>query len=65
MYTCKIAFQRSFDETQHTHEEYDPDRRNANYNASSSHHYSQNNQYAYEVSHAYHKIGVKLFNNYF
>ncbi|XP_018375665.1 PREDICTED: protein tilB homolog isoform X4 [Trachymyrmex cornetzi] len=40
--------QRSFDETQHTHEEYDPDRRNANYNASSSHHYSQNNQYAYE-----------------
>ncbi|XP_018301889.1 uncharacterized protein [Mycetomoellerius zeteki] len=41
--------QRSFDETQHTHEEYDPDRRNANYNASSSHHYSQNNQYAYEL----------------
>ncbi|XP_012534776.1 uncharacterized protein LOC105835778 isoform X3 [Monomorium pharaonis] len=40
--------QRSFDETQHIHEEYDPDRRNANYNASSSHHYSQNNQYAYE-----------------
>ncbi|XP_026830570.1 uncharacterized protein F09G8.5 isoform X3 [Ooceraea biroi] len=40
--------QRSFDETQHTHEEYDPDRRNANYSASSSHHYSQNNQYAYE-----------------
>ncbi|XP_071567784.1 uncharacterized protein [Temnothorax nylanderi] len=42
-------FQRSFDEMQHTHEEYDPDRRNANYNASSSHHYSQNNQYAYEL----------------
>ncbi|RLU15234.1 hypothetical protein DMN91_012228 [Ooceraea biroi] len=41
--------QRSFDETQHTHEEYDPDRRNANYSASSSHHYSQNNQYAYEL----------------
>ncbi|KAL0103309.1 hypothetical protein PUN28_017531 [Cardiocondyla obscurior] len=40
--------QRSFDEMQHTHDEYDPDRRNANYNASSSHHYSQNNQYAYE-----------------
>ncbi|XP_011865304.1 PREDICTED: uncharacterized protein LOC105560637 isoform X3 [Vollenhovia emeryi] len=40
--------QRSFDEMQHTHEEYDPDRRNANYNASSSQHYSQNNQYAYE-----------------
>ncbi|XP_014476496.1 PREDICTED: leucine-rich repeat-containing protein 46 isoform X3 [Dinoponera quadriceps] len=40
--------QRSFDETQHSHEEYDPDRRNANYSASSSHHYSQNNQYAYE-----------------
>lgn len=40
--------QRSFDETQHTREEYDPDRRNANYNASSSHHYSQNNQYTYE-----------------
>jgi len=52
---------------QHTHEEYDPDRRNANYNASSSHHYSQNNQYAYEVSHAYHHIiGIKIsFNNYF
>ncbi|XP_029663899.1 uncharacterized protein LOC115235927 isoform X4 [Formica exsecta] len=41
--------QRSFDETQHTREEYDPDRRNANYNASSSHHYSQNNQYTYEL----------------
>ncbi|XP_070526555.1 dynein axonemal assembly factor 11 isoform X3 [Cardiocondyla obscurior] len=41
--------QRSFDEMQHTHDEYDPDRRNANYNASSSHHYSQNNQYAYEL----------------
>ncbi|XP_014476494.1 PREDICTED: uncharacterized protein LOC106745423 isoform X1 [Dinoponera quadriceps] len=41
--------QRSFDETQHSHEEYDPDRRNANYSASSSHHYSQNNQYAYEL----------------
>ncbi|XP_070152169.1 dynein axonemal assembly factor 11 isoform X2 [Polyergus mexicanus] len=40
--------QRSFDETQHTREEFDPDRRNANYNASSSHHYSQNNQYTYE-----------------
>ncbi|XP_014476495.1 PREDICTED: protein C21orf2 homolog isoform X2 [Dinoponera quadriceps] len=40
---------RSFDETQHSHEEYDPDRRNANYSASSSHHYSQNNQYAYEL----------------
>ncbi|XP_070152168.1 uncharacterized protein [Polyergus mexicanus] len=41
--------QRSFDETQHTREEFDPDRRNANYNASSSHHYSQNNQYTYEL----------------
>ncbi|XP_077263186.1 uncharacterized protein LOC143898031 isoform X5 [Temnothorax americanus] len=40
--------QRSFDEMQHTREEYDPDRRNANYNASLSHHFSQNNQYAYE-----------------
>ncbi|XP_011699833.1 PREDICTED: protein C21orf2 homolog isoform X2 [Wasmannia auropunctata] len=44
-----VSPERSFDETQHTHEEYDPDRRNANYNASSSHHYSQNNQYAYEL----------------
>ncbi|XP_012223703.1 uncharacterized protein [Linepithema humile] len=41
--------QRSFDEILHAHEEYDPDRRNANYSASSSHHYSQNNQYAYEL----------------
>ncbi|XP_061940399.1 dynein axonemal assembly factor 11 isoform X5 [Apis cerana] len=41
--------QRSFEETQHVQEEYhDPDHRNANYNASPSHHYSQNNQYAYE-----------------
>ncbi|XP_020280595.1 uncharacterized protein LOC109853169 isoform X2 [Pseudomyrmex gracilis] len=40
--------QRSFDETQHTHDKYDPDRRNANYSSSTSHHYSQNNQYAYE-----------------
>ncbi|XP_017757080.1 PREDICTED: uncharacterized protein LOC108548581 isoform X2 [Eufriesea mexicana] len=41
--------QRSFEETQHAQEEYhDPDHRNANYNASPSHHYSQNNQYAYE-----------------
>ncbi|XP_012534775.1 uncharacterized protein LOC105835778 isoform X2 [Monomorium pharaonis] len=44
-----VTPERSFDETQHIHEEYDPDRRNANYNASSSHHYSQNNQYAYEL----------------
>ncbi|KAL6425666.1 hypothetical protein ACFW04_009642 [Cataglyphis niger] len=43
-----VTPERSFDETQHTREEYDPDRRNANYSASSSHHYSQNNQYAYE-----------------
>ncbi|XP_017887152.1 protein tilB homolog [Ceratina calcarata] len=43
--------QRSFEETQHPQEEYhDPDHRNANYNASPSHHYSQNNQYTYEVS---------------
>ncbi|CAL7948644.1 unnamed protein product [Xylocopa violacea] len=42
--------QRSFEETQHTQEEYhDPDHRNANYNASPSHHYSQNNQYTYEL----------------
>lgn len=41
--------QRSLEETQHTQEEYhDPDHRNANYNASPSHHYSQNNQYTYE-----------------
>lgn len=46
-----IYLQRSFEETQHIQEEYhDPDHRNANYNASPSHHYSQNNQYAYEVS---------------
>ncbi|KAL0103307.1 hypothetical protein PUN28_017531 [Cardiocondyla obscurior] len=44
-----VSPERSFDEMQHTHDEYDPDRRNANYNASSSHHYSQNNQYAYEL----------------
>ncbi|XP_032682989.1 uncharacterized protein LOC116849696 isoform X4 [Odontomachus brunneus] len=43
-----VSPDRSFDETQQSHEEYDPDRRNANYSASSSHHYSQNNQYAYE-----------------
>lgn len=46
-----IYLQRSFEETQHVQEEYhDPDHRNANYNASPSHHYSQNNQYAYEVN---------------
>ncbi|XP_032682986.1 cilia- and flagella-associated protein 410 isoform X2 [Odontomachus brunneus] len=44
-----VSPDRSFDETQQSHEEYDPDRRNANYSASSSHHYSQNNQYAYEL----------------
>ncbi|XP_077263187.1 uncharacterized protein LOC143898031 isoform X6 [Temnothorax americanus] len=43
-----VSPERSFDEMQHTREEYDPDRRNANYNASLSHHFSQNNQYAYE-----------------
>ncbi|XP_012152470.1 uncharacterized protein LOC100877148 isoform X1 [Megachile rotundata] len=42
--------QRSFEETQHAQEEYhDPDHRNANYNTSPSHHYSQNNQYTYEL----------------
>ncbi|XP_015439125.1 PREDICTED: uncharacterized protein LOC107194074 [Dufourea novaeangliae] len=42
--------QRSFEETQHTQEEYhESDRRNANYNASPSHRYSQNNQYTYEL----------------
>nr|XP_033330905.1 protein tilB homolog isoform X3 [Megalopta genalis] len=41
--------QRSYEETQHTQEEYhDSDRRNANYNASQSHRYPQNNQYTYE-----------------
>ena len=41
--------QRSFEEPQHTQEEYhDPDHRNANYSTSPSHHYSQNNQYTYE-----------------
>ncbi|XP_043251302.1 dynein axonemal assembly factor 11-like isoform X4 [Colletes gigas] len=44
-----ISPERSFEETQHTQEEFhDPDRRNANYNASPSHCYSQNNQYTYE-----------------
>ncbi|KAG7210397.1 hypothetical protein KM043_011929 [Ampulex compressa] len=42
-----ISPERSFEEPQNTQEEYH-DRRNANYNASPSHHYSQNNQYAYE-----------------
>ncbi|XP_076293743.1 uncharacterized protein LOC143215477 isoform X4 [Lasioglossum baleicum] len=43
------CLQRSFEETQHNQEEYhDSDRRNANYNASPSHRYSQNNQYTYE-----------------
>nr|XP_033330903.1 uncharacterized protein LOC117222949 isoform X1 [Megalopta genalis] len=42
--------QRSYEETQHTQEEYhDSDRRNANYNASQSHRYPQNNQYTYEL----------------
>ncbi|XP_076680717.1 uncharacterized protein LOC143375470 isoform X2 [Andrena cerasifolii] len=42
--------QRSFEETQHTQEEYhDTDRRNANYNGSPSQRYSQNNQYTYEL----------------
>ncbi|XP_031837281.1 uncharacterized protein LOC116429037 isoform X4 [Nomia melanderi] len=41
--------QRSFEETQHTQEEYhESDRRNANYNASPSHRYSQINQYTYD-----------------
>ncbi|XP_053972480.1 dynein axonemal assembly factor 11-like isoform X5 [Hylaeus volcanicus] len=44
-----VSPERSFEETQHTQEEYhDPDRRNANYNASPPHCYSQNNQYTYE-----------------
>ncbi|XP_020280594.1 uncharacterized protein LOC109853169 isoform X1 [Pseudomyrmex gracilis] len=47
--------QRSFDETQHTHDKYDPDRRNANYSSSTSHHYSQNNQYAYELQNGHSK----------
>ncbi|XP_078033739.1 uncharacterized protein LOC144468270 isoform X5 [Augochlora pura] len=41
--------QRSYEETQHTQEEYhDSDRRNANYNASQTHRYPQNNVYTYE-----------------
>ncbi|XP_076391262.1 uncharacterized protein LOC100877148 isoform X5 [Megachile rotundata] len=44
-----VSPERSFEETQHAQEEYhDPDHRNANYNTSPSHHYSQNNQYTYE-----------------
>ncbi|XP_034179985.1 uncharacterized protein LOC117604242 isoform X5 [Osmia lignaria lignaria] len=44
-----VSPERSFEEPQHTQEEYhDPDHRNANYNTSPSHHYSQNNQYTYE-----------------
>ncbi|XP_018404250.1 PREDICTED: protein tilB homolog isoform X3 [Cyphomyrmex costatus] len=46
--SSECQYQKIFDEPLPTHKEYDPDRRNANYNASSSHHYSQNNQYAYE-----------------
>ncbi|XP_076293742.1 uncharacterized protein LOC143215477 isoform X3 [Lasioglossum baleicum] len=45
-----VSPERSFEETQHNQEEYhDSDRRNANYNASPSHRYSQNNQYTYEL----------------
>ncbi|XP_076391261.1 uncharacterized protein LOC100877148 isoform X2 [Megachile rotundata] len=45
-----VSPERSFEETQHAQEEYhDPDHRNANYNTSPSHHYSQNNQYTYEL----------------
>ncbi|XP_018404249.1 PREDICTED: uncharacterized protein LOC108780911 isoform X2 [Cyphomyrmex costatus] len=47
--SSECQYQKIFDEPLPTHKEYDPDRRNANYNASSSHHYSQNNQYAYEL----------------
>ncbi|XP_076381630.1 uncharacterized protein LOC117222949 isoform X4 [Megalopta genalis] len=44
-----VSPERSYEETQHTQEEYhDSDRRNANYNASQSHRYPQNNQYTYE-----------------
>ncbi|XP_076173977.1 uncharacterized protein LOC143149953 isoform X5 [Ptiloglossa arizonensis] len=44
-----VSPERSFEDTQHTQEEYhDPDHRNANYNAAPSHCYSQNNQYTYE-----------------
>ncbi|XP_078033738.1 uncharacterized protein LOC144468270 isoform X4 [Augochlora pura] len=43
------CLQRSYEETQHTQEEYhDSDRRNANYNASQTHRYPQNNVYTYE-----------------
>lgn len=52
MVEIEWSSENNSDEMQHTHEEYDPDRRNANYNMS-SHHYSQNNQCAYEVSHVY------------
>nr|XP_033330904.1 protein tilB homolog isoform X2 [Megalopta genalis] len=45
-----VSPERSYEETQHTQEEYhDSDRRNANYNASQSHRYPQNNQYTYEL----------------
>ncbi|XP_076173974.1 uncharacterized protein LOC143149953 isoform X2 [Ptiloglossa arizonensis] len=45
-----VSPERSFEDTQHTQEEYhDPDHRNANYNAAPSHCYSQNNQYTYEL----------------
>ncbi|XP_031837280.1 uncharacterized protein LOC116429037 isoform X2 [Nomia melanderi] len=44
-----VSPERSFEETQHTQEEYhESDRRNANYNASPSHRYSQINQYTYD-----------------
>ncbi|XP_076233830.1 uncharacterized protein LOC143178836 isoform X4 [Calliopsis andreniformis] len=44
-----VSPERSFEEIQHAQEEYhETDRRNANYNGSPSHRYSQNNQYTYE-----------------
>ncbi|XP_076233827.1 uncharacterized protein LOC143178836 isoform X2 [Calliopsis andreniformis] len=45
-----VSPERSFEEIQHAQEEYhETDRRNANYNGSPSHRYSQNNQYTYEL----------------
>ncbi|KAH0546829.1 dynein axonemal assembly factor 11 isoform X1 [Cotesia glomerata] len=52
--------QRSYDDPHQGHEEYqDTDRRNANYNASSPHQYSQNNHYNYDLQNGQTKNQIK------
>ncbi|CAG5092851.1 Similar to Cfap410: Cilia- and flagella-associated protein 410 (Mus musculus) [Cotesia congregata] len=52
--------QRSYDDPHQGHEEYqDTDRRNANYNASSPHQYSQNNHYSYDLQNGQTKNQIK------